>query len=219
LGLEPVLGLGIGIKAGGNLSHSHDDVGSYAMAIGDDIPTGDPGGPKHYEAKYFGSDSYKIKNSYGHPVPVIGGQLQLNATKVHPQVLSTSFSPEHDQMVINLKPAYGVPALQKLTRCMDYDRSGKGTITLTDEAIFTSLTTFEDALITHGTWKQVDDHTIEFSLGKAQLMAQVTASTPFTVKPETITELGVTFTRLGLVFNQPCLNAKLTILFSTEMTL
>jgi len=216
-------GLGIGIKAGGNFSHSHNDVGSYEIAIGDDLPTGDPGSPKYYEQGkngYFSGTpesflKYKIKGSYGHPLPVIGGQQQLDATKVHPTVLSTSFTPEMDKMVIDMKPTYAVPALQKLTRTMEYDRKGAGNITITDEATFSSPTSFEDALITHGTWKQVDPNTIEFSIGKARLTTSINASAPFSVKPETITELGVTFTRIGLVFTQPCLNARLAVTFTS----
>lgn len=209
-------GLGIGIKAGGNFSHSHNDVGSYEIALGDDMPTGDPGGPLFYDASTFSKKRFdhKLLNSYGHPVPVIDGQLQLDATKVHPTVLSTSFTPERDQIVIDMKPAYAVPALQKLTRSMEYDRKGAGNITITDEAIFSAPTIFEDALITHGTWKQLDTNTIEFSIGKANLIAKLTASAPYTIKPETITELGVSFTRLGIVFTKPCLKVKLSVVFT-----
>jgi len=207
-------GLGIGIKAGGNFSHSHNDVGSYEIALGDELPTGDPGGPMRYEKGYPEARPYKLQNSYGHPVPVIGGQLQLDAKKVHPTVISTSYTPEHDLIVIDMKSAYGVPSLQKMTRTMEYERKSEGTASITDEASFSSPTTFEDAIITHGTWKQTDPNTIELSIGKANLTAKISASTPFAVKPETVSELGITFTRLGLVFTQPCLNAKLTLVFS-----
>jgi len=211
-------GLGIGIKAGGNFSHSHNDVGSYEIAIGDNMLTGDPGGPMFYDASTFSKKRFdhKLLNSYGHPVPVIGGQLQLDATKVHPTILSTSFTAERDQIAINMKPAYAVAALQKLTRSMVYNRKGAGNITITDEVLFSAPTSFEDALITHGTWKQLNDNTIEFSIGKAKLTAKITSSAPYTIKPETITELGNTFTRLGLVFNKPCLNAKFAVVFTSS---
>ena len=104
-------GLGVGIKAGGNFSHSHNDIGSYEIAIGDDEMTGDPGGPLFYDKDTFGPHRFdkKLLNSYGHPVPVIGGQLQIDATKAKPVVLTTSFSTDHDQFVINMAPAYAVP--------------------------------------------------------------------------------------------------------------
>jgi hypothetical protein len=209
-------GLGVGIKAGGNFSHSHNDVGSYEIALNDEMPTGDPGGPMRYEKGYPHVHPYKIQDSYGHPLPVIGGQLQLDATKTHPAVLSTSFTDEHDQIVIDMKSAYGVPSLKNLTRTMDYDRKGEGAITITDEAAFSTPTTFEDALITHGTWKQIAPDTIELSMRKAKLIAKINASAPFTIKPETITELGVTFTRLGIVYNQPSPSAKLVMTFTSS---
>jgi len=69
--------LGVGIKAGGNGSHSHNDIGSYSIALGNDKPCGDPGGPV-YDRSTFDAHRYdhSILNSYGHPVPVIGGKLQ-----------------------------------------------------------------------------------------------------------------------------------------------
>jgi hypothetical protein len=212
-------GLGVGIKAGGNLSHSHNDIGSYEIAIGDDEMTGDPGGPLFYERDTFGPHRFdkKLLNSYGHPVPVIGGQLQIDATKAKPVVLSTSFSADHDRFVINMAPAYAVPSLKALTRTMDYSRSGGGQVVITDEATFTAPTTFEDAMETHGGWKQLDPQTISITVGQSKLLAKIFASGVFTLKPETIQELGVTFTRIGLAFNQPCdKTAKVTITFTPQ---
>ena len=212
-------GLGVGIKAGGNFSHSHNDVGSYEIALGDDEATGDPGGPLYYDKDSFGPDRLdkKLLNSYGHPVPVIGGQLQIDATKAKPVVLSTSFTADHDQFVINMAPAYAVPSLKTLTRTMDYSRSGRGQVVMTDEAAFTAPTTFEDAMETHGSWKQLDPQTISITFGQSKLLAKISASGEFTVKPETIQELGVTFTRIGLVFNQPCDKAaKVAITFTPQ---
>ena len=211
--------LAIGIKSGGNGSHSHNDIGSYEIAIGDDEVTGDPGGPLFYDKETFGPHRYdkKLLNSYGHPVPVIGGQLQIDATKAKPVVLSTSFSADHDQFVINMAPAYAVPSLKTLTRTMDYSRSGSGQVVITDEATFTAPTTFEDAMETHGEWKQLDPQTISITYGQSKLLAKISASGEFTLKPETIQELGVTFTRIGLVFNQPCDKAaKVAITFTPQ---
>jgi hypothetical protein len=212
-------GVGVGIKAGGNGSHSHNDIGSYEIAIGDDEVTGDPGGPLFYRKDTFGPHRFdnKLLNSYGHPVPVIGGKLQIDATKAKPVVLSTSFSADHDQFVINMAPAYAVPSLEALTRTMDYSRSGSGQVVITDEATFTAPTTFEDAMETHGGWKQLDPQTISITFGQSKLLVKISASGEFTLKPETIQELGVTFTRIGLVFNQPCDKAaKVAITFTPQ---
>ena len=209
-------GLGIGIKSGGNFSHSHNDIGSYEIAIGDEEPTGDPGGPMYYDKETFGKNRYekKLLNSYGHPVPVIGGQLQITATKAKPVVLSTSFSPQRDEIVIDMAPAYTVASMQKLTRTMDYTRTGAGQVAITDEATFSSPTSFEDAIITHGDWKQIDPKTLSISMGKAKLIAKISSTADFSLKPETIQELGVTFTRIGLIFSQPCLAARIGLAFT-----
>jgi hypothetical protein len=210
-------GLGIGIKAGGDWSHSHNDVGSYEIAVGDNTPTGDPGGPAYYEANYFGAEGFarhKLKNSYGHPVPVIGGQLQIDARKAKPVVLSTSFSPQRDEIIIDMTSAYAVPSLKKLIRTMDFTRTGVEQIKLTDEASFSARTTFEDAIITQGDWKQIDATTLSLRLGTAKLIAKITSSADFSIKPEKIEDLGITFTRIGLVFKRPCLAARMRLVFT-----
>jgi hypothetical protein len=58
----------------------------------------DSGGPFAYNNRTFSPEryTYKILNSVGHPVPVVAGQLQRDATKVHPRVLKTSFNDDQD---------------------------------------------------------------------------------------------------------------------------
>lgn len=206
--------LGIGIKAGGNGSHSHNDIGSYAIALANQKPTGDPGGPV-YDSSTFSPQRYdhRIINSYGHPVPVIAGKLQVLAAKAKPSVLSTSFTPERDEITMDITSAYDVATLQKLTRHMVYDRSGKGEIRITDEATFLEPTTFEDALIARGDWKQTDARTIQLSRGQATLSVMVDSSDPFHLQPEKIKDQGVEFTRIGLVFDKPVKTARVTMTF------
>jgi hypothetical protein len=208
--------LGVAIKSDGNGSHSHNDVGSYAIAIGDDEPTGDPGGPKTYDNKTFGPEryTYKILNSYGHPVPVIAGKLQIDATKAKPVVLSTAFTKDRDEIKIDMAPAYNVPALKQLTRTMDYSRAGTGEVDMIDDVSYSSPSTFEDALITHGDWKQVDPKTVLLTLGQAKLWLTIEAPGGFTLKPEKIEELATpAFTRLGVVLSQPVQTARVRMVF------
>jgi hypothetical protein len=208
--------LGIGIKAGGNFSHSHNDIGSYAIAIGDEEPTGDPGGPKNYTRATFGPErlTYKLLNSYGHPVPVIAGKLQIDATQAHPKILNTQFTETQDSMTIDMKPAYDAPELKSLTRQMVYDRSGMGQVEITDDFNFNTPSTFEDTLITHGKWKQVDDKTIELTRNRAKLLVHIETPNGYTVKSETIRDMGYDpFTRLGLVLNGNLKAGKVTMTF------
>lgn len=208
--------LGIGIKAGGNGSHSHNDIGAYAIAIGDDEPTGDPGGPFAYDGKTFGSHryDYKILNSYGHPVPVVAGQLQIEAGHAKPVVVSSAFTKDRDEIKIDMTSAYNVPVLKQLTRTMAYSRAGVGEVEITDEVAFTADSTFEDALITHGDWKQLDARTIAMTSGRAKVIVTIETPGGFTVRAEKIEELGApAFTRLGLVLNEPVSSAKVRMTF------
>jgi len=215
--------LGIGIKAGGDErgphssgGHSHNDVGSYSIAIGDDEPTGDPGYPTKGDSKIFGPERYNrsMFNSYGHPVPVIAGKLQILAADAEPVVLSTSFTPTHDQIKMDISTAYPVPELKRMVRTMDYDRAGAGVIRITDEATFTAATTFEDALITRGEWKQVDPQTGVLSLGNAKLAVTIKSSPGATFRAKVIEETNCPrFVRIGLEFKQPVIAAQIQMEF------
>ena len=208
--------LGIAIKAGGNGNHSHNDVGSYDIAVGEQVVSGDPGGPHVYDSKTFGPQRFdrKLLNSFGHPVPVVAGQLQIEATKARPVVLSTSFTDERDEIEMDITSSYATPALKKLVRTMVYSRAGKGQVSITDDVTFSAASPFEDAVITDGDWKQLDDHTLLLTMNNASLRVTVKAPGGFSVKAEKIEEMGApTFTRLGLELKQPIVTGKVQITF------
>ena len=60
--------LAISAKGGTNAeNHNHNDVGSYAVALGSETMVGDQGGPNSYPGDYFNGDApqkYKIKGSF-----------------------------------------------------------------------------------------------------------------------------------------------------------
>jgi hypothetical protein len=180
--------MGIGIKAAGNGAHSHNDIGSYEIAIGDDEPTGDPGGPKVYNGETFGPKryTYKILNSYGHPVPTVNGQLQIEAAKAHPKVLEFHFSDDTDSLKLDMTSAYAVTELSKLVRTMTFSRSGKGQVEIVDRFDCTKVVPLEEALITHGQWEQLDPSSFLLSIGNARLKVTVNVPGGFTLKTETI---------------------------------
>ena len=209
--------LGIGIKAGGNGSHSHNDVGSYDIALGQQVISGDPGGPSAYDRETFGPRRFerKILNSYGHPVPLVAGQLQIEATKATPRVVSTSFTDERDEIKLDITSAYAVPALKSLVRTMDYNRAGAGEIRIVDDVAFLAPNLFADTLITDGDWRQVDDHTVLLSMSGVALRVTVHAPGGFTVKAEKIQEMGArAFTRLGLELAQPIATGEVEMIFT-----
>lgn len=202
------------IKAGGNGSHSHNDIGAFVIAIGGTQLVGDPGGPHAYDNKTFGPERYerKILNSFGHPVPVVAGQLQLDATKVHPKVLKTEFTTERDEIQIDLKPAYDVPGLEKLVRTLSYSRAGAGEVVVRDTVSFASRQAFEIAIPTLGSFRRVGEHCIEFEFEGKKLLAEIQTPDGFELMTERIEELGApAFTRLGFKLLKPVKQAEVVV--------
>ena len=118
---------------------------------------------------------------------------------------------------MDITSAYDVPSLVKLTRNMEFMRGGSGEIKISDEVVFREPTTFEDALVTHGQWKQLDAKTLELTLGQSKLLVLIDSSAPFHFKPEQIDDQGIVFTRIGLMLDNPALNAKMTMLFKPSL--
>jgi hypothetical protein len=187
------------IKAGGNTTHSHNDIGSFVIGLDGVQPVGDPGGPRYYTGTTFGShrlDS-KLLNSFGHPVPEIDGHLQLDATKVKANVLSHSFSPREDRLVIDMTPAYDVAELKQMKRTLVHSRDGNGTVEITDEFHLTKPTVVIESLPTHGNWQKVDDHTLLFTLDGKQLRVTIQAPNPVTFTQTKVNDYGNPFTRVA----------------------
>jgi len=195
--------LAITIKAGGNTTHSHNDIGSFAIGKGHSQPLGDPGGPNFYTAETFSSQRLEspLLSSYGHPVPMIGGHLQLDATKVNASVMKTSFLPDVDSITFDITPAYDYPQLLHLERSMHYSRQGSGAIDITDKFDLISPTDVEEALTTHGTWQQIDSKTIEVKMKDQRLRVQIVAPYPIAIAAKDITAYGNSFTRIAVLVN------------------
>ena len=156
-------GISLSVKSLGNIvdsasagenAHSHNDIGSYALSFNAVLMGGDVGGPKTYQARSFGPTRYlsPLMNSYGHPVPVVAGQTQINASDVvrsqrTPLVMSTLFTDTLDKITINLAPAYRVASLTRLTRAITFDRV-RTRINITDAVAYSSPQTFETAFTT-----------------------------------------------------------------------
>jgi len=196
--------LAVSIKAGGNGNHSHNDVGSYTIGLGTEQPTGDVGNTQ-YSAKTFSKDRYTIAgiSSWGHPVPVVAGTLQVEADKIKPRVLSTRFSGDADEITINMADAYSVPVLRTLTRTLRHDRASSGSVTITDRFEYTKPSSFEVALTTIGNWKQNPDGSIDLWQKSEHLTARIESSSEWTLKPEVSNEEGLRFIRIGIALNSP----------------
>jgi hypothetical protein len=193
---------------GANGGHSHNDIGSYAIAIDSDQPTGDVG-KTVYSSKTFSKDRYTIKaiNSYGHPVPVVAGQTQQNAHSLpYIKVSAVKQTPTQDKILIDLRPAYKVNGLKVLTRQMSHNRAmanKAAQIDIEDRFVYNTPQDFETALTTLGSWQQESADTLILKGKNKSVRVKITSSAQWKLKSEKISEEGLTFVRIGIALKKP----------------
>jgi len=193
---------GVAMKGGHNNElHNHNDLGSYTLMLGGIVVAGDPGG-EVYTARTFSRRRYesKVLNSYGHPVPMVGGKLQLQGRQAEGKVLKTEFTDARDTFVLDYTSAYqpAVPALKSIVRTFVFDRKAM-TYTVKDEIECTEPTAFEVPVITYNQWTKNDSaSSIVFDVkplakasaaskpGKQQVEMTVSASAPVDFTSEAI---------------------------------
>lgn len=194
--------MAVSVKGGHNAeNHNHNDVGSYAVSLGKETMAGDQGGPFSYPGDYFdrnATEKYKIKGSYGHPVPVVDGVMQKNGRQAQGVILEKQFTDAKDVFRIDYTSAYPVPQLSRLIRTFNYDRSGAGSFTVNDEFTATSPVRFETALTTAAAWKVVDGKHIELTCGDEQMIVTIDASGPVEFTSEIIEVNAPAYTRIGI---------------------
>ena len=193
--------LAVSIKSGGNGNHSHNDVGSYAIGLAAEQPTGDMG-TTVYSAKTFSKQRYTIKgiNSYGHPVPLPAGVLQSEATQFTPKVSATQFSDAADEITLDLMAAYAAPSLVSLTRSLRHERGRNENVLIEDRFVFRTPQTFETALIAGGNWQDLGGGKIALRQRNEMLQAQIEASAVYELITEKVDEEGLAFTRIAIRF-------------------
>ncbi len=149
-------------KAGHNAEHhNHNDVGSFTVMYGGELPVLDPGG-EVYTRRTFSKERYesKLLNSFGHPVPMVNGQLQKKGRKAEGKVLERKFTNEKDSFLIDYAAAYGLEELKKLTRQFDFTRTAPGTpnsLTITDSVRLEPAGSFETAFESFEPWTKESD--------------------------------------------------------------
>ena len=193
--------MAISAKGGNNAeNHNHNDIGSYAVSLGKETMAGDQGGPFSYPGDYFNSNStekYKIKGSFGHPVPVVDGVLQSTGSKAKGVVLQKELTNEKDQFSIDYTSAYATPKLDKLTRTFVYDRKDQGSFIISDEFAANAPIRFETALTTRANWKMLDDKHLLLTSGSEQMLVTIDASDKVEVTSEVIETNAPAYTRIG----------------------
>ena len=213
---------GVAFKGGHNAElHNHNDVGTYYVMLDGTEMGGDPGG-EVYTRRTFSKDRYvsKVLNSYGHPVPVVGGKLQSVGRKAAAKVVRSAFTDDVDTLEIEYAAAYAVPALKSLRRTLTFDRV-KDTLTVTDKVVCSEPTAFEVPVITYRTWKRNDDAT-RFVFDKSaktyrKLKMDVAASAPVKFSTATIENPSrPDVQRLAFTFAEPVTEATFTTVYSTR---
>ena len=142
-------GFAFGCKGGHNAEHhNHNDVGSYNVLVDGELVAGDVGG-EVYTARTFSDRRYesKVINSYGHPVPRVGGRLQGTGRPYAARVVKTDFTDAKDTVILDITKVYDCPTLAELTRTFSFDRAAR-TATVTDHVRFTAPTDFESPIMT-----------------------------------------------------------------------
>ncbi|MGB8854435.1 MAG: heparinase II/III family protein [Pirellulales bacterium] len=182
--------LGVALKGGHNAEfHNHNDLGSFVVVVGGRCVLLDPG-PETYTRRTFSKERYasKLLNSFGHPVPVVGGRLQRTGRDAAARILATDFTPTSDTLTMDLASAYDAPGLRELTRIFTFDRAAD-TLTVSDRVAFAEPDTFETALVTLGTWTRGDDGTLDIRDGDSGVTVKIdTGGTSHDVTAEQITE-------------------------------
>lgn len=171
------LGLGIALKGGNNAEHhNHNDVGTFVVALDGEIPLVDPGS-EVYTARTFSSKRYEsnVLNSYGHPVPLVAGQMQRSGRQAAARVVKTEFTDREDTIVLDIRDAYSVKELKKLVRTFVFSRKGTGSLTVTDEVEFDTPQSFGTALITFLPDRKVDGRSIWIGKGDQRVHVEVAA--------------------------------------------
>lgn len=212
--------MAISAKGGNNAeNHNHNDVGSYAVALGKQTMAGDQGGPYSYPGDYFNagaSEKYKSKGSFGHPVPVVDGNTQSSGAKAKGVVLKKEFTTEKDIFSIDYTSAYSTPNLDKLVRTFVYDRKDEGSFTVGDEFTVNTPIRFETAITTQTEWKILDDTHLLLSTGAEQLIVTVEASGKVTFTSETIEVNAPAYTRIGIELKKPSKEGYIRLVMSEK---
>ena len=195
LNCRPVAGsacrMAVSLKGGHNAEpHNHNDLGTFVVVVGKEALILDPGG-EVYTARTFSKDRYKsnLLNSFGHPVPVVAGQLQRAGKEAKAVISARRDTDAADMLTMDLRSAYEVKELQTLKRTFVYTRTGAGSLTVTDDFAFSAPRTFGSALITYGQWKKLSDRELLLSAGPEAVKVSInTGGVPFEIVAETIKE-------------------------------
>lgn len=207
--------LAISVKGGNNAeNHNHNDIGSYAVSLGNETMAGDQGGPFSYPGDYFSAaapEKYPIKGSYGHPVPLVDGVRQSTGAMARAVVLEKELTDTEDRFSVDLTSAYDTPKLEKLVRTCTYDRSGSGSFRVEDRFTAHAPIQFGTALTTAAEWMQIDANHLLLTLGGEEMIVTVEASGTVEFTADTIQLNSPAYTRIGITLKKPSTDGRICL--------
>ena len=195
-----------GVKGGTNAElHNHNDLGSWTLYLDGEEVAGDPGG-EIYTARTFSKDRYvsPVLNSYGHPVPRVGGELQLVGEESKAEIVRRDFTAGRDIFVLDISSAYPATRGKRgaLVREAVFDRAAES-VAITDRLRIDSPVAFESAVVSYS--------------DACPLVATATGGA-WHREEKTIGNPGKrTVHRFAVVFDAPVANADVTWSFKSEI--
>ena len=210
----------VALKGGHNAEHhNHNDVGTFLVVCGRSMALCDPGA-EVYTARTFSGRRYEsdVLNSFGHPVPVIAGQLQRTGAAARGKVLRADFTDAEDTLALDLRTAYAVPALQRLERTFTFTRQPAASLTVVDRAEFDTPQTFETALVTWSGWRRVGERELLIADPGGGVRVSIdTGGAPFEIKSKRLEADVVTPKRperIGLALSSPVKSARVSLVIT-----
>ena len=185
------------LKATGGGPHSHDDIGSYVLALCGKQVMGDPGRFHYYSADLHDRRNTKVLNSFGHPVPFVDGDMQTVVQGDRAEI-KLALSDTVDHITVDLAKFYKSARPKVLRREYVYDRNERGSFRIEDSVEFADAGMFDTALTTDLTFTL--DGRSKVILGPAGRAGsiQVAASFDYELRTEEIEKNGLRFSRIGI---------------------
>lgn len=173
--------LAFAIKGGNNNElHNHNDIGSWSLLLDGIELAGDPGG-EIYTARTFSKNRYvsNFLNSYGHPVPMIAGELQKTGADYKGEIVKREFSDKFDRFDLDLSGAYECTKAKpgSIVRETHFNRE-RSRLSLVDRFKSAKECAFESAIATYADVKKSENGktlilTAKSKSGKTTVVARV----------------------------------------------
>lgn len=202
--------IALAIKGGGNNEeHNHNDLGGYTLfqSEGVDTPwdyvTGDAGFGTYSKGDFTEGLRYTfpLLGSYGHPVPVVNNTLQSDGFEYTVEMIRSESNKRGFSIEYDLKGAYNLPGLIKLTREITYEKNNDALV-VKDSFAATSPITFETPIITESKPIKGEDYWT-FDVDGREFVMELISSAPAKTSRSEIKNNYKNLHRTGILIYEP----------------